>query len=108
MMRPFINCIKIIAFTSMIFYGCSDADDGLTDATLSGYDLRLCACCGGVLVQLDHNQKDTYQWQQRNENFGIKPTDTFPLKVKIKYHFLANTCVASAGEIQITELIRIK
>ncbi|MEY3421216.1 MAG: hypothetical protein RIR48_1505, partial [Bacteroidota bacterium] len=40
--------------------------------------------------------------------FGINPSDTFPIKVKIKYFFLANTCVASDGEIEITDLVKLK
>jgi hypothetical protein len=104
-----INKFLFLVFIlSCVMYSCTKTEDGLTEATIIGYDLRLCACCGGVMVKLNEKQNDIYQWQQRIESFGVKPTDSFPQKVKIKYHFLVNTCVASAGEIEITELVKIK
>lgn len=98
----------LVFILSCLIPSCSKTEDGLTEATLIGFDPKLCPCCGGVLVKLNENQNEYYQWQQRTESLGVKPTDSFPQKVKIKYHFLVNTCVASAGEIEITELIRIK
>jgi hypothetical protein len=88
---------------------CDKDEDAYAPATILGYDLRLCACCGGLLVDFgDDNTSDTYQWHQKNDHLGITPDDTFPLKVKIKYHHLVQTCVASKGEIEITALKKVK
>ena len=63
----------------------------------------------GVLVDLgDDNTSDTYQWYQKNDNLGVIPGDTFPMKVKIKYHHLVQSCVASKGEIEISALKIVK
>ena len=90
-----------------IFISCSKDDDDYTFATLEGYDLRKCACCGGVLVSIDSKPDEVYQWNQKTGDLGIKYEDKFPMKVKIKYHFLAQTCVASAGELEITSLVKL-
>jgi hypothetical protein len=73
-----------------------------------GYDLRLCACCGGLLISLDSTNNDVYQWYQKNGDFGVTYLDTFPMQVKIRYHHVSNTCVASKGEIEINELVKIR
>ena len=93
----------------IFFISCNKDEDSYVQATLLGYDLRLCACCGGLLVDLaDDNSSDVYQWNQKNDNLGVTPDDTFPLKVKIKYHYLVQTCIASRGEIEITDLKKVK
>ena len=103
-----IKYIGLLGMVAVLLYSCTDTEEGLTNATLVNVDARLCPCCGGILIKLSENEKETYQWQQRGEKFGINPSDTFPIKVKIKYHFLANTCVASDGEIEITDLVKLK
>lgn len=91
---------------TMTLWSCSKEDSVI--ASVEGYDLRLCGCCGGLLVKPADGNGDIYQWHQKNGNFGVSIDDTFPLKVRIKYHHLAQSCVASDGEIEITALERIK
>lgn len=103
----FILCL--LSISSVFSLSCSKEDEKLTPAIILGYDLRLCACCGGVMVDLgEDNTNDVYQWYQINDEFGVTPEDTFPLSVKIKYHHLVKTCVASKGEIEITSLEKVK
>ena len=103
-MKTFVR--KIILFVLILaYYSCTKSDDDFTEATIKGYDLRLCVCCGGMLVSLDSKPDDVYQWYQKSGNLNITEKNKYPLRVKIKYHFLAQTCVASAGEIEIAELI---
>ena len=93
----------------IMLISCNKDEDPYIEATIVGYDLRLCACCGGLLVDLgDDNTSDTYQWYQKNDNLGVIPGDTFPMKVKIKYHHLVQSCVASKGEIEISALKIVK
>ncbi len=69
------------------FCACTRGEDDYTFATIKGYDLRLCACCGGMLVSIDNKPDDVYQWYQKAGNLNVTEKDKFPLKVKIKYHF---------------------
>lgn len=80
----------------------------MVTATIEGYDLRLCAFCGGLIVKPSDANGDTYQWYQKNQTFDIGESDKFPLEVKIKYHNLIFDCIASDGEIEITALERVK
>lgn len=92
----------------LLILSCGKDNDELLTASIEGYDLRLCACCGGLLVKPENTEGDVYQWYQKNNAFGIDGNSKFPLKVKIKYHHLAQTCVASDGEIEITVLEIVK
>lgn len=107
MIRWYKYC-QVLLFGVIVLMACTAHNDDLSDATFIGVDARLCACCGGFLIKVSDKPGETFQWQQRGETFGINASDAFPFKSKIKYHFLANTCVASDGEIEITELIKIK
>ena len=58
----------LIIFSAL---SCSKEDEKLTPAIIIGYDLRLCACCGGLMVDLgDDNTNDVYQWYQKNDEFA--------------------------------------
>jgi hypothetical protein len=98
-MAKLYSCICFILLVATL--SCSK-DDGLLSARIEGYDLRLCACCGGLIVKTDDGK--TYQWYQKNDSHGITIKSTFPVRVKIEFHHLVNTCVASDGEIEITQL----
>ncbi|MBK8626182.1 MAG: hypothetical protein IPN86_11630 [Saprospiraceae bacterium] len=105
--------MKILTYSVLFIFlftgfACSDSSDDMVTATIEGYDLRLCACCGGLIVKPSDANGDTYQWYQKNEKFDVNENDVFPLKVKINYHHLAETCVASDGEIEITALEKVK
>lgn len=93
-----------ITFVLLFSFACSK-DDGFVNATVNGYDLRLCACCGGLLIETEVGQ--TYQWYPENEQFDITSKTTFPLRVKIKFHHLVSPCAASDGIIEVTDLERI-
>jgi hypothetical protein len=47
-----------ITFVLLFSYACSK-DDGFVNATVNGYDLRLCACCGGILIETENGQKSS-------------------------------------------------
>ncbi|HQW56737.1 MAG TPA: hypothetical protein PK076_11450 [Saprospiraceae bacterium] len=85
--------------------------DGFVRATLLRYDLRECACCGGVMVHFDDptlNSKDEfYQWFQNTNTFGINEFTAFPLSVKIKYNKYDGACASSKGVIKISGLIKL-
>lgn len=97
--------LKILLFATLFsLSACDKEDNGLVTATIEGFDFRKCACCGGLIVKPADQGGDVFQWYQKNGNLGVTADDNFPLSVKIKYHHLAESCTASAGEIEITEL----
>jgi hypothetical protein len=105
--------MKILTYSVLFIFlftgfACSDSSDDMVSATIEGYDLRLCACCGGLIVKPSDANGDTYQWYQKNQKFDVGESDKFPLKVKIKYHNLFVDCIASDGEIEITALEKVE
>ncbi len=99
-----VSRFKVLFLGIALLIGCSKGAEDKIGATIEGYDLRLCACCGGLLVKPDDQPGSTFQWYQKNGNFNVTFEDKFPLRVWIRYHHLAQSCVASDGEIEITEL----
>ncbi len=103
-MKILLKSLLILCFG----ISCSDSSDDMVTATIEGYDLRLCACCGGLMVKPSDANGDNYQWYQKNQKFDVGESDKFPLKVKIKYHNRNTDCIASDGEIEITALEKEK
>lgn len=98
----------IIGLFLVFILGCCKSEGHWVSATLEGYDLRLCACCGGCLVKPNDAPDKVFQWYQKGETFDITGLDTFPMKVMINYNLIQQSCIASDGEIEINELVRIK
>lgn len=82
----------------------------MQNAIITGFDARRCLCCGGFMVTFSDNptpyEADYYQWRPTDEeqNFGVTHASHFPLRVKISFQPKASDCVASLGEIFITEM----
>jgi len=58
----------------------------MTDAIITGYDIRACSCCGGLMMTFD----GTTQPYQGNfkliadvTGFNIKENDSFPIYVSV-------------------------
>lgn len=85
-------------------------EDDKVDAIIIGYDARRCRCCGGFMVTFSKDptpyKAEHYQWRpaHNGQNFGVNNSSRFPLYVKIKYKNKPSDCVASKGEIEISEM----
>lgn len=90
---PFCMILSLIA--------CRKMENGDFDlATLTGQDLRLCACCGGWFIKID-----TTTWR-----FDTAPaksevdlnTVTYPLDILLKWHKKEPACLGD--EIIVEEI----
>lgn len=85
--------LTIFALTLCSLVACNSDDDTSTTLTCQtegnflGYDLALCACCGGAYLEIEN---DTfYVLTMPMIDF---PIDTFPQAVKFDWEFATGDC----------------
>ena len=70
--------------------------DILTDAIITGYDLRDCICCGGLMVSFVNNpipySGEFYLVNNLPKDSGIDNNSKFPLYVKISWRDNSRVC----------------
>ena len=87
---------KIITVTLLIIalsiVSCSlGGDDSMSDGTITGYDTRECACCGGFFIEIDNV---TYRFFNIPANSELNlDNPTFPIYVKLDWTKDANACL---------------
>ena len=60
-----------------------ESDEFMSHGTITGPDLRDCACCGGWYIEID---TAVYEFDSLPENSDIAlDKETFPLKVKLDW-----------------------
>ena len=88
-------------FTLLISISCRKQDcqnpkSSLTDAIITGTDLRNCACCGGLMITFSNiatpYSEKFYDIDQFPSNMGINENSTFPIYVKVKYEIPVTSC----------------
>lgn len=77
----------------MIITSCqkSEEKDAMSDAILTGYDIRDCICCGGLMVTFSDNptpySETFYLVNTLPGGLGIDATTKFPLFVRITWKY---------------------
>lgn len=94
-MRKFL----ILAFLSVFLIAAckKDNDCGIGDkATITGYDMRKCMCCGGYMIEFDNQRysvyKDFYLTAGFPDNFDISIDSKFPIRVRIVWQVDETYC----------------
>jgi len=63
---------------------------GLRDAVITGFDQRLCPCCGGPMINFENNPTPYsgrfYLVENDLSSYGISASSTFPLFVRVEYN----------------------
>ena len=96
------NFVYIFLFSLLVYSSC-DKQPGpdYQKATITGYDYRMCICCGGWFIEIG---KETYRFDQLppSSNLDLNNAE-FPLKVKVIWKKDENGC---AGDEIIIEKIK--
>jgi len=87
-MKKIITAALLILTINAI--SCS-SDDSISDGTITGYDTRECACCGGFFIDIENV---TYRFYDvpANSNLNLE-NPTFPIYVKLDWAKDANACL---------------
>ena len=97
-MHRFLFVLLLAAFTLLIS-GCKK--DCFYNARVIEYDYRKCACCGGLVVEIEGH---TYQAFVYPETLSPDVRDQFPYEVNIEYNHRTpgDGCNVTDGLIDIT------
>ena len=106
---PFKIFLQAILF-SMLFiscqkHNCQNPKSSLTEAIITGNDLRNCACCGGLMITFSNNatpySEKFYDIDLLPSNSGINESSAFPIYVRVKYETPTTSC---GGHVNILTL----
>lgn len=74
---------------SFLFNGCKKAASFESNATLLGYDPRMCPCCGGLEITIDNVKPPDggsfFLVSKLPGDFKLENNPDFPIPVKIDY-----------------------
>ncbi|MES2774056.1 MAG: hypothetical protein V4722_07715 [Bacteroidota bacterium] len=80
----FLAIIMTLVF--MIGLGCKKSEMGsgyMTDATIIGYDTRLCVCCGGLQIVLAGESQ--FRLIGNTASIGLTETSNYPVAVEVDW-----------------------
>jgi hypothetical protein len=114
MKAKIVTIVCCLAFlTTLITLGCRKLEStgpktqsGLTDAIITGNDVRACVCCGGLMITFSNDPKpysaSYYDVNSMPANTGVDGRSAFPVYVSVKYEMVPNTC--GQNMVNITQL----
>jgi hypothetical protein len=89
----------IIEIISLLILTCcqkSVDNNVMKDAIITGYDIRLCPCCGGLMVTFNNNpipySGEFYLVNDLPNKSGIDNNTKFPLYVRITWRYNIKIC----------------
>ena len=101
-MKILTKIFTLFVLASLLFsiackkHDCMKPKSTLTDAIITGNDLRACACCGGLMITFTNNStpysEKFYIIDQLPTNSGINENSTFPINVRVKYETSTASC----------------
>jgi hypothetical protein len=107
----FVGALMVLAFA--IMGACckpkpvSSCKEGYTKAIITGYDMRKCACCGGLMITFSNDDKpyssDFVLVNSLPTGTTINESSKFPMSVCIKYEKLESPC--GMVKLRVTNLI---
>lgn len=86
---------------------CKKDKEPTFDAVITGYDPRLCACCGELMINFKGETRPfigDFKLIDNSVDLGIGSSEKFPVYVKVDWVGLPDKCVGNF--IKITSLKR--
>jgi hypothetical protein len=81
--------IPMLLLCVLMLNSCRKDKKVMVDAMIQGYDPRMCACCGGIMVSLPEAGDDYYSWPHLTDalpaHFRIDSATKFPLFVRVAW-----------------------
>jgi len=75
--------ISVLIITLSVASCSMEEDEFRSSGTITGYDIRECACCGGYFIEIE---SETYRFFNlpNNSNLNLE-NPTFPIPVKLNW-----------------------
>jgi hypothetical protein len=97
MKAAFMTIFTLILF--ILLTACDQKEDSkyMGEGVITGFDPRDCACCGGLLINLNSSSTElftdsTYQIDQVPGNFNIDINTVFPVFIRLDYKHSTALC----------------
>ena len=82
-----------LTFTAIIVLfllpiSCKKERPYMNDAIITGADMRMCPCCGGLMITFNGESKPytgDFKLVENGADLGITDKDTFPIYVKVDW-----------------------
>lgn len=89
--------VILVLLTAVGLSGCRKGYD-FRDATIVGYDMRLCAtCCGGLFIKIDGATptppNNVFLISNKPSEFGIDTSTVFPVHGKVVWEPDGSQCI---------------
>jgi hypothetical protein len=95
------NFFFLLLLIFVLLFSCKKEPQEVYNGVITGYDMRKCACCGGIFIDID---KTSYRFDSLPPKSGIDfTTDTFPIRVVVTWHKKDIQCI---GDEIIIDKIR--
>ncbi len=107
-MKPqFLLLISVMTALALLSSACRKDDEYMSDAVITGYDVRECACCCGLMINFDGQTQPytgDFKLIDNSAKLGIDSYEIFPVYVKVDWTSNADKCFGSY--IEVTKLKR--
>ena len=83
--------IMILSMFLLALMACKKEKHFMNEGKITGYDMRMCMCCGGYYIDINSN---TYRFYDLPENSGIDLTNaTLPIYVELDWKKVEPGCL---------------
>lgn len=101
-----LTILIVIAIT--ISSACKKEKSYMNSAVITGFDLRTCACCGGLLINFNGDTQsykgNFFLVSNTASQLGITDSTIFPVYVQVDW--VKDTVACMANTITITRFVR--
>jgi len=97
----------LVVLFSLTNSSCKKDDKYMSDAIITGYDGRMCMCCGGLMITFNGETepyKGDFKLIDNSTEIGIRTNETFPVYVKVDWTPISDKCFGNY--IKVTRLKR--
>lgn len=89
MKKYYSLAVGFLLMTAGFMLSCSKKDEYMNKAIITGYDLRTCACCGGLMITFSENSNpyaaDYKLLQNDPASMGISEASKFPIYIELDW-----------------------
>ena len=87
MKRSFQLTIVLPTIFFVINNSCKKETLANYNVVITGFDLRMCACCGGLMINFDEETKPyngDFKLIENSSDLGISENDNFPIYARVE------------------------
>ena len=95
MKRSSLLTLVSLLFMALFTTGCKKDDSYMDNAVIIGEDMRLCVCCGGLVIKIENVQNPAIGFflaGQLPQNFNLGDNPKYPIPVKIDWKIDSVRC----------------